>query len=556
MRRARSITNLWLAGAMFWTGPAAVAVPPDSLPRDPSELLLVGDSVTAGVYFLTLSEASARQGWAGQLVRRLGIAPDRCPFDEPFPINHLGLTFLGFTVGGLAYPWAAIPALLPQGPKFEPAEERVVVAVPGQLVREVLDQSSRNRGKNSGGWTFAKLLLPKGLSAIGTIEQWKKRPSWVVLFIGTNDLLSSFGMLGDALPPSPGEFEHSYETLVARLQAVMNPDAPSCHFLVATLPDVTRLPMMQPLRAGARDGRGHLYPEGSMASAFLVPFRDRYELGEVWTPAELEAIRARATDYNDAIRGIANRRGLTVVDLAALLAELGEDPSCSTPISPYFSPDLHHPSFRTHARIADTVLSTMARVAGGPLPPPLESKETPLPHNGDFTPKQRARVDAMMHLGLLGLQAGPLPPKPTYRLSIDAGGQAGERRARGAGISAMLGIESTPTPVAARWLTRGILQLRASPVVFDASGGKDAESFPRASLEARAGMAFEPIGMWRWTRLGYGLLYGVEGGLGWYARGEWRLLYAEASTRGWDPDRIEAGLVWGRLFGRPGRNGN
>ncbi len=430
------------------------------------------------------------------------------------------------------------------------------MAVPGQMLKEVLEQSSKNRGRNSSGWTFARLLLPRGLSVIETIEQWHKRPRWVVLFIGANDLLATFGIVGDAAPPSPEAFLRDYERLVGRLRGVMHADSPPDHLLVLTLPDVTRLPMLQPLPSGASDGHGRGFPAGSMTSAFLVPFRNRFEPGEVWTPPELEIVRKRVKDYNRTIKNIADKQGLTVVDLKVVMDELGQDPSFGSPRSPYFSPDLHHPSFRTHARIAGAVLDIMAGVARVTPPSQPVVTEVPLPHNGDFTPGERARVDAMVRLGIQGLRSGPLPPKPSCYLSVQAGGQGANRRAGSVAVSVAAGIESLPSPVTTRWLSRGGLSLRASPVVFDTDGNDDFEWFPDTSLEARAGIGLERIGAWNWSRLGAGVLYAVEGGVGWYVRGEWRMLYADVSSRGGDPDRLEAGVRWAWLVGRPGRNGN
>jgi lysophospholipase L1-like esterase len=554
MKPTRPIVTACLGLLLLVAVPATPGVAGESLPNESRELLLVGDSVTAGIYFLSITNTSAAQAWAGQLMQRLGIESDRGHFEEPFPINHLGLARLGFTVGGLAYPWEALSTLLPRCSKFTAGDERVVMAVPGQMVWEVLEQSSKNKGKNSSGWTFAELLLPEGLSAMETIEQWSKKPRWVVLFIGANDLLASFGIVGDAEPPSPDVFRQNYRRLAVRLRGVMRDDAPPVHLLVLTLPDVTRLPMLQPVAKSAHDGSGNRFPAGSVASAFLIPFRNHFEPEEVWTPAELELIRQRVTHYNAAIRTVAADMGLTVVDVNTLMAELAEDPAFATRNSPYFSPDLHHPSFRTHGVIADAVCDAMAEVAGVECPPPAVSTETPLPHNGDFSSEERARVDAMVHLGLQGMKGGPLPPRPTYRLSVDVGGQAFEHAGAGAALALMIGIESTPSPISRRWLSRGGFHLRASPLSLDDDG--DVEGFPENSLEARAGIAIEPIGGWHWTRLGAGVLWAVEGGFGGYLRGEWRFFYAEASIRDRNQDRIEAGLRWGWLRGRPGRNGN
>jgi len=556
MRPPRSISVLCigLQLAVVCGVPSAHAA--STLPQSPSQLLLVGDSVTAGVYFLSLSDVSIRQGWAGQLAHRLGFAPSWNRFPDFYPVNHLGLTRLGFSVGGLAYPWEAIPALFPKRPRFAADEERVILAIPGQMAHELLAQSSKNKGNRSGGWTFANLILPQGLSAIETAEQWSKRPSWVVLFIGANDLLASLGIIGKAKPPSAEAFARTYEELVARLRGVVPPGTAPEQLIVLTLPDVTGLPLLQPIPADADDGKGNRYPDGSKVFAFLAPFRSHFEPGEVWDPDELAGIQRRVAEYNHAIRSIAAENGATVVDMMALFDRLSLDPAFASPDSPYFSPDLHHPSYRTHSAIAETVLDAMVRVSGAPLPPPVVRTESPLPHNGDFSKKERARANAMVHLGLQGLRAGPLPPAPTFRLAAEAGVRVNRNaRDRGA-VSVIIGMESTATPVSPRWLSRGSLQVRVSPVAFDGVESGDVEGFPKSSLDARAGVAFERIGMWHWTRIGAGALYAAEGGFGWYTRGEWRVLFAEVSSRDWEPDRFEAGIRWGFLFGRPGRNGN
>lgn len=553
---------LLILGAIVATSPAPAARADrgepfrDALPTHESELLLVGDSVTAGVYFLSLFDTAVRQGWAGQLMLRLGLTPESCRLEDPYPLDHLELTRKGFGLGGLRYPWEALSALFPKHSRFEPEDERVIMAVPGQRVREVLDQSSHHKGKQSSAWTLGAILLPEGLSVVETIEQWSKRPRWIVLFIGANDLLASLGIVGSATPPSPEEFARDYQRLVHRLRAVMADDAPADHFLVLTLPDETRLPLLQPVPAGSRDGRGREFPAGSVASAFLIPFRnDRYHPEEVWTPQELAEIRRRCADYNAVIQQIAAREGLSVVRLGALIEELGRDPEFASLDSPYFSPDLHHPSHRTHSAIADLVLERMAAVAGVPVPPGSARDEVidPLPTNADFGPEERRRVDALMRLGTLGLMDGPLPPEPTFRFGLDLGIQAGESRAGDGAFSVAVNLESNPSPVADRWLSRGGLSLRGSGLVVEES---DVRYFPRSSLELRAGVGVEPIGGWRWMRFGGGLLLPLEGGPGWYARSEWWALYAEVTSRGLAPDRVEGGVRLGWLFGRNGRLGN
>ena len=59
---------------------------------DKIKILLVGDSVTAGMYFLSLSDESARQGWAQQLLYSFGIDPDLPGFKKTYPVDNLNLS--------------------------------------------------------------------------------------------------------------------------------------------------------------------------------------------------------------------------------------------------------------------------------------------------------------------------------------------------------------------------------------------------------------------------------------------------------------------------------
>ncbi len=547
-----------IACALLLVAAASGAHAASALPREPSQLLLIGDSVTAGIYFMSLNPASVQQSWAGQLARELGLDPPRAPYGFTFPIDHLKLAQAGFFRGGFTYMWQARRVVKRGSPQFPGDEERVVLAIPGQTLEEMLTQSSETRDYNKGssGWTFANLLLPRGLTAIETVEHWQKRPEWIVVFIGSNDLLASFGIVGKAVPPTPDIFEERYRELVDRLRARMAPGTPPAQFFVMTLPDVTRLPFLQPLPEGADDGRGEGFPAGSVASAFLIPFRTHYEDDEAWTPAELDTIRARWRAYNSAIRRIADDGGLTVVPIDSIMAALDGDPAFSTPDSPYFSPDLHHPSYLTHAVIAGSVLRRMAAIAGEPVPQ-RQIFDVPLPSAHELAGDHSARVAAMMHLALLGLASGPLPPDPTWRLGAEIAGQGGREPLADGTLSLLAGIEVAPFPTATWTTVRIGASLRAAALAYDDSRS-ELEFFPQRSFEARAGLGFERTAAWTWARVEAGGLLTLDGEWdgGLYARGEWRGLYVETAGRGWWFDRVEAGLRLGIHPGRPGRNGN
>ncbi|HEX6790326.1 MAG TPA: GDSL-type esterase/lipase family protein [Candidatus Krumholzibacteria bacterium] len=541
--------------AVCLLGPASALA---QLPRDPSELLLIGDSVAAGMYFLELEQESIDQSWTGQLLRRLGMEVPAAPFHHPYPIDHLKLARDGFGRFRIAYAWEARRALYPGKSTIDREEERVVLAIPGQTVGEVLEQSSKNGKLNehSAGWTFARIMLPDDRSAIETVEHWQKRPRWIVVFIGANDLLASFGIVGAATPPDPAMFRAQYAELVDRLRAVMSPGAPAAQLIVATLPDVTALPFLQELPASADNGDGVRYPAGSKASTFLLPYRSHFQDDEVWTPDELETIRHRARDYNAAIIDIANARGLTVVDMAAVSRHMARDSTFSSAASPYFSPDLHHPSWRTHRIMANTMLETMASIAGEAVPDTLARPAQPLPAANELK-NERRRVNALMHLGIQGTKIGPLPRKFTARLSFEAGAQIGDERVGDAVFVAMAGVEGLPVPVSTQHLLRICAHVRTTAVALH-SPDDDTDLFPSRGLEGRLGLGFEKIGAWNWSRFELGGLITPDDSVdfGVYARQEWRMVYIEAASRGWLFDRLEVGLRFGRLWARPGRNGN
>jgi hypothetical protein len=246
-----------------------------------------------------------------------------------------------------------------------------------------------------------------------------------------------------------------------------------------------------------------------------------------------------------------------VLDTHALTADLARDPEFSTPASSYFSPDLHHPSFRTHVIIASAVLDTMASIAGEPAPA-VRAVAHPLPSARDLKGEARHRMNAMMHLAVQGLEMGPLPPRVTSRVGIEAAGQGGDERVGEIVFSMAAAIELAPFPVSAHTVARPGLGARATLVALHTSGGDEPDFFPARSPEARMSAAFEPIGGWAWQRLELGALLSLDRyhDFGYFVRGEWRILYADVSSRGWEPDRFEFGVRLGLQPGRPGRNGN
>jgi hypothetical protein len=540
---------------------AGSAAPDPAAPAPPGleDILIVGDSVTAGVFALCLDDSLAEWSWANRLFARYGLPIEYPRLSTPVPIDHVGLIRDGWGLDAWRYLASATPPLFEREARWREGEARRIVAVPGQTVRQVLEQSSDDPGSGTVGWILGEWLLPEGLTAAETAVSSAGDPSWVVLWIGNNDLLADLGIVGPARSLDPAAFAWHYDVLAVRLRAAMRPDTPPARMLVCTLPDVTRLPVWQPVPPGVRDERGRPLPAGTVASAFLVPYRDdRYRRGvEAFDPERLAELRDRNRAYNQAIREIAARHGFTVVDLEALLLELQHAPDWMDVDSPWFSPDLHHPSARTQLAIAHRVDDRLREVAGvGPDPRPWPEPESvhglPAPVNRFLDPKQRARAVALMRAATVG-DGEPVhyPPRPSLRASLELGGQTGRDRTGDASLGVLAALEAPPHPVTTRWNSRGFVAVRAV-AAWTREGEAD---LPEEGGELRIGAGMEPIGAWHWQRFEAGYRYQRRAGSGWWARGEWRFLYVEAAAIRWTPRRFEAGIRFG-LDSRRGHHGN
>ncbi|MCA9753913.1 MAG: SGNH/GDSL hydrolase family protein, partial [Gemmatimonadetes bacterium] len=389
-------------------------------------VIILGDSITAGVSYLSLSDDSARESWANRVLAALGEPPDLPRLESPAPADFARLARDGWGFDAWRFVASALPWVLDRDSRFVAGEPRSIVAVPGETVHEALTQSSHDPGVGSTASILGPLLLPEGLTAIETAEASARDLDWAILWLGANDLLSAFRLVGTASPPTPDQFARDYEELARRLGALLAPGTPPSHLLLGTLPDVTEVPIWRPLPPGARDEHGEPFETGSVASAFLVHFRDdRFERGrEAFAPADVAAVRELVREYDVRIRAIADRLGATVVDFGALLKELAREPEWDAIDSPWFSPDLLHPSPRTHAAIAARVLDVMGEVGS----PALAGTTPPVPVRPDPTAAEASRRFALMRTAMLGTGAYSFPPRPAVRLSVDVGGRLDDGR--------------------------------------------------------------------------------------------------------------------------------
>jgi lysophospholipase L1-like esterase len=349
-------------------------------------LVAVGDSITAGVQDLDLYEGVQRDSYPNQLAQRNNLTFGLPLVRGPHGLKGTPrlLVRRGYKEGRAWTYYASFAALtlFRDNPRVVASNNEVRnFAVPGATITELLYQGQLTETPESN---FSKGVLLNNRAS--QIDQAKKKdPSLVLFWAGNNDALRSvvaepsYGIVSDDTLTPLSEFIDSYTKAIALLQAL--PSKPDV--VVATIPDISVIPLLLPLgipqngdmpavikRIGTlpfsfwiqyfgfggehdvtaaferlelspiRQGGGAnaTHPAGTKVSFFSVIART-YELNatranpvppltftddQVLSPGELTAISQRTRQFNDAIKNIARRAGIPVVDVNAFFSSVAE----------------------------------------------------------------------------------------------------------------------------------------------------------------------------------------------------------------------------------------
>ncbi|OPZ58793.1 MAG: hypothetical protein BWY87_01295 [Deltaproteobacteria bacterium ADurb.Bin510] len=204
------------------------------------------------------------------------------------------------------------------------------------------------------------------MRASAVTQALRRNPTFLTVWLGNNDTVIS-GMLGTSKYLTPVEaWQRDWEELVRRIKAT-----PSVKGVVLlNLPYIDSAAYLQPVANPYHKPRGQITP-GS-----LVPFfaRESYGDADVLTPAELARIRARVDSFNAIIRQTSEREGWPLVDVNAVLVNLGEgglrlrraDGSLSEVVlkrdyatGGLFSLDGLHPTSPAYAYVANEVIKAV-----------------------------------------------------------------------------------------------------------------------------------------------------------------------------------------------------
>jgi hypothetical protein len=336
-----------------------IAVPMFAAPgkADFSHLVAIGDSYGAGVESGSLNVNHQQFSWPNVIARQTG-SPN---FQQPL-VSFPGIGNELQLVDIVSFP----PVILPAPGTGQPTNLTLAVpynnlAVPGANVSDVTTLTGKE-APTSTAKAFAQFIL-RGL---GTEVQQAvaQKPSFIVIWIGGNDLLGSVEAGTPALLTPTATFKTAYNAMLDQLTA----GAPSAGIVVGNLPTnasalpflntvpailinpVTQTPVLfngAPIQLIGDRGDGTIGPlplgtvvllpySGQLASGFGIPaalaadprFASLPNIGkpllDSWTltPAEAVQIAARAAEYDQVIADAASSRNIPVADIKGLFDKL------------------------------------------------------------------------------------------------------------------------------------------------------------------------------------------------------------------------------------------
>ncbi|WP_229776671.1 SGNH/GDSL hydrolase family protein [Deinococcus ruber] len=321
--------------------PAPFSARSDATPF--TNYVAMGDGITAGFQSGGLTAASQRDAYP----RLLG---ERGSLDVPMP-----------EVMDPSCP----PPIGVSGQKNcarkDPVLVSPVVAVPGAKVEDVLNSTDTQVQAPDPQLYDADLY--RAILGPGTTQlqgALARHPAFVTLWIGNNDVLLPTLRGEPETSTSLDSFRSNYASLVEQLRS-----GGVQHLILMTIPDVTRVPALIPVRLLRLIGIVDATCQGQEAyfgSVVVGKASKEHPLSctspETLTAAEYAQAQQTVQEYNGVIQELAAANGAAVFDVNTVLDTLPGRPlipSATSPFGAAFSLDGVHPSSLAHRRFAQAL---------------------------------------------------------------------------------------------------------------------------------------------------------------------------------------------------------
>jgi lysophospholipase L1-like esterase len=320
------------------------------------------------------------KGFASRIARRAGFDLPLPAIDDPGIPNALELLDPG-------PPPVIVPTPGISRGRIDPLRQPRNLAVPGARVADTLEARPLLPPRTMTDLVLGFPGLLRGISR--SQVEWAEalRPTTIIVWIGSNDVLTSVLRGDPSRMTPPAEFRASYREMIDRLHAT------GARLVITNLPDVTVVPFLIPAEKVAEAlGRplSEIGPRLGIARGDWVTPRAAVPLAEilrgrrlgplpgetVLDAGEAALVRRAIDDHNAFIADLARENGAVLVDIHALLERVRRD---GLPVGRrrltvdylggFFSLDGIHPSITGHAAIANEFLAAMNARLDPPLRP-------------------------------------------------------------------------------------------------------------------------------------------------------------------------------------------
>jgi GDSL-like Lipase/Acylhydrolase len=369
---------------------------------DLSRLVVVGDSISAGVQNFSLLDTQQPHGYAALIAAQADV-PLTLPL-VPYPGAPNVLELISFGPPPVIQP---APGTLPPIPRDNPFRQPTNLSVPGITVQQSLTLTPNPNANPSdpvAGWANIVLGFPTPFlvpgPALTQIQQAVAlKPTTVIVWLGNNDVL--IPVLFGGVPTPPAAFATAYQNVLLALSQT------KASLVVANIPDITGLPYFTPVATLAHDvglplsevtsllgvGPGdYLRPSGvtiaeqilngapgplSAYTCSAEPFSSA-PIACILTAAEVTAFQETVNSYNSTIASDATAFGATLVDIYSLVEHIYRNGYKSAGycmnasfLGGLFSLDGVHPTNTGYAIIANTFIHKMNTTMATGIPPVL-----------------------------------------------------------------------------------------------------------------------------------------------------------------------------------------
>ncbi len=362
-----------------------------------SNTVFLGDSLTAGFQSGSLLDTLQVNGWAPLVAKQAGFNIVQPLIAYPGAPNVLQLVSLGPppVITSVCPPSGVASVCGTTTGRDNFATQVTDLAVPGALLNDVMNTVPLVNPA-AGQQQLNQLVLGfpgLGYGLANSQLAWaiKAQPTTIFLWIGNNDALVADETGMPSSMTSVANFTTQYQTLITQL-TTMTPS----HLVIANIPDVTKVPYLQPAALilgeySAATGiptsvlsgllgivpGDYVNPTGLAEIPLILGGAQKGPITDsgVLSAAEVVTVQAQVVAFNQVIAAQAKAANATLVDINALFNQVSQSgltingyTGTASFLGGFFALDGIHPTNTGYAVVANTYIDTMNTAFGSKIP--------------------------------------------------------------------------------------------------------------------------------------------------------------------------------------------